>query len=507
MIAVACSNCGAKLKGPEKAIGRKVKCSNCNHLFLFQPANVTTAGEKPADQTERASVDQEHHKQTPAVPTEFRIPQEVKDRAIKLAPIHSTPSIFGVLGAGFALSAYWFSFAAVCAFVIFHLIWNFPMLTGDRGSLFIMIPVFILILLVSVGVLVVMLKPIRALRTRNVARSIKSTSEPALFNLINEVAESVGAAKPSRIEVDYEFRTNVEPLDSFADVSGENLYLRLGLPVLANNSTEHFTTLLATKLGLYAKHHNNKRMIFVRNIVDWLWRSAYLPDSWDAIPQRMMESKKFETVNKPAAQFLKLCFVLIVRLPFRILHVVATILCRMDLKKQELNADTLSAAIHGPETFKAFLTEHQNLGLAQKSALNDFVDSIEAKYSVPDVFDVISLKRKYLNEFQLEDVQKEIEAGKSYSFESLNSDSERIKAVEGMNGQSTWFRSAELVKGMVQCYPLLATRCTDDLRNYLQQQLIGKAGARKSAKSRRQRAVEIDRYIKSALREGIKSAE
>ena len=505
------------MQGPEKAIGRKVKCASCNHLFLFQPSNVSHAAAQPAKQAESVAAARGKPKPDKPKPDKpiraestdgFRIPPEVKQRAIKLAPIHSTPSIFGVIGAGITLSAYWFSFAAVSCFVVFHLIWNFPMLTGDRGSMLIMIPVFILILLVSVGILIVMLKPIRALRTRNVARSIKSSSEPALFNLINEVADSVGAARPSRIEVDYEFRTNVEPLDSFADVSGENLYLRLGLPVLANNSTEHFTTLLATKLGLYSKHHNNKSMIFVRNIVDWLWRSAYLPDAWDAIPQRMMESNKFETVNKPAAQFLKFCFILIVRLPFRLLHGIATILCRSDLKKQELNADALSAAIHGPETFREFLVEHQNLGLAQKSALNDFVDSIEAKYAVPDVFDVISLKRKYLNEFQLEDVQKEIEAGNSFSFESLNSDSERIKTLEAINGEpSDWFSSNEPIKNLVQCYPLLATRCTDDLRNYLQQQMTGKAGARKSAKTRRQRAVEIDRYIKSALRDGIKSAE
>ena len=525
MLTVACKKCGAKLKVPDKAIGRKVRCAKCKDQFVVRE-NESKVSRSPNPLKAKAKVGHSEpeieaaakssHQDDPFDSTttrqtnpagKFQISVDARQRVAKLDTIYPTPSILGILVAGIALSVYWFSVAVVASFITYHLIFNFSMLTGGNGSQWIMIPVFILILLVATGIFVVMLKPIRSRRTRNVARVLKPTSEPELVEMINQMADCVGSARPKRIEVDYEFRTSIEPLESFSDVSGENLYLRIGLPVVAGNSTEHVTTLLATKLGLYSKKHNSSQTIFVRNIVVWLKRTAFDLDSWDAIPQNMLKSDKFKSVNGPLAQAIKFAFLVIVRLPFSLLYSVTKILCNTDLKKQELNADAISLAIHGPETFKEFLTEHQNLDLAYKSALNDFVDSIEAKYAVNDVFDVMSLKRKYLNEFQLEDVKKAIHDGTSHSFESLNSDFERIEAIEKLNLKpSRWLKQESPLKSHLKCYPVLATQCTDDLRSYLKKRLSSNKGKR-SSKTRRQRAAEIDRYIKSALREGIKSAE
>ncbi|MEM7785851.1 MAG: hypothetical protein AAF623_21060 [Planctomycetota bacterium] len=380
------------------------------------------------------------------------------------------------------------------------------MLTGARGSVATMIPVFLLILIVASGMIIVILKPIRSERSRDVARSIRPATEPVLTDIIYQVADGVASARPGRIEVNYEFKITVETLGRVADTSASNLYLRIGLPVLASHCTEHFTTALATKLGLYSKKHNDAKMIFVRNVVDWLNRTAYEMDSWDANVERMLKSQRFKVVNRLLAQTQKFAFFVLVRLPFRLLHALAKLLCSKDLGRQELNADAIAVAIHGPKTFEAFLLEHQNLDVAQKSAMNDFVDSIETKYVVNNIFEVMSLKRKYLNEFQLEDVKNEIESGKTRSFHSENSDLARIRECEGKQDQSgDYLISNTPVKNHVHCYQVLANQCTEDLRSYLKQRLVADKAGKKTSKSRRERADEINRYVKNALREGIRS--
>ena len=478
-----------------------VKCSKCEHQFLFQPAESKI---EPSEQNDQSATDSHRYPPVPGT-----IPSSASERVSELVTVHSTPSVVGIIGAALVLAAYWTSVIAVGSFVVFHLIWNFPMLTGARGSQVVMIPVFILILAVAGGILVVILKPIRASRTRDVARLIKTTSEPKLMQLINQVADCVGTARPSRVDVDYEFRAYAEPLESFTNLSGQDLYLRIGLPVLASCTTDHFTSLLATKLGLYSPSRNNRQIIFVRNTIEWLNRAAFQQDSWDGISRRMLTSEKFPMVNRPAACLLQLCFFLFVRIPFRIYYLFAKSLCGSDLKKQELNADSTSIAIHGPEAFRSFLIEHQNLKVAQRSAFNDFVDSIEAKYAVNDVFDVMSLKRKYLNEFQLEDVLAEVENGKTYSYDSLNCDRDRILAASDVAQDSDaidWFADPSPVKMLLNSYPVLATQCTQDLRSYLQKKLTGNSRSRTS-RSRRKNAAELERYIQAAVREGFKSAE
>ena len=54
-IDIACPNCGNTSKGPDTVRGKKIRCKNCEHVFMV-PAGATVAAQKPPKPSEAITV-------------------------------------------------------------------------------------------------------------------------------------------------------------------------------------------------------------------------------------------------------------------------------------------------------------------------------------------------------------------------------------------------------------------------------------------------------------------
>ncbi len=519
-IKVGCKQCGKMMIAPEAAIGRKVKCSQCHVAFLIDDT-VILARSSPAVKTEteakKAPIPQKEtpqgkpsvakqvppkiHSEPESEPAQESQPAytksahgvELKD----LEPLFPSSSIalalFGVL---ITLGIYWLTAMSVFGALLWHGVANFGMVTsGDVTK----IALYVVGFLGLSGALLLVLKPVLARRSHKVTRNVKPSAEPELLSVIRHVASSIDAPVPTRLQSDYEFGLKVQPYGSWFDFSRDKIELTIGVPIMTTYKVDQFAALLTTQLAPYSTKLFSDSWLFVVRVHDWLEQTSWRPDQWDD-RVNALAARTFA----PLALLWNLVITLVNRLPFKVLFLIMTGLSRVPLQNQQFNADYFAYNLIGVGKFSEFLFETQNLVFAHESSTNDFIESIQSKYEVSNKFEGMIIKRKYLNEFQILDIKELVEAGKTWSFGFLSNDALRIQmAEENSVDVAQPFTDERTLKDLVKGYYHLASVCTSDMANQIAIMSVGQKA--KTRTSRHKRADAINRYIKSAVREGIKS--
>lgn len=515
-IKVRCGKCGNKMLAPESASGRKVKCPKCETVFVIDSSTIVAVSAKPAAKksdspaaakfTQDASVPSQSSQKPVATPAAAKSVPEAKAEPYAnlkdLKPLLPTSTIgLGLFGAIVVLVIYWGTFLLVIGGTGWFAISNLEMLTG--GDI-LKIPLYVAGVAAGLMLALVIAKPVLVSRKRKVTRSINLSSEPELATIIKRVAAALDAPLPVLVESDYEFELNVRPLGSWFDFSRENIGLTVGVPVLTCYNVEQFAILLTSKLALFSRPLFSKVWLFVIRIYDWVEKVSWRNDRWDDNVNEAAASGKYGSIFIPFAAIWNLVVLVVNRLPFKVLYQIMSLISRVPIQNQQLNADQAAYNLVGVGPFSEFLHETQNLIFAHDSATNDFIESVQSKYQVNNKFEGITLKRKYINEYQLVDIKELLEAGKTWSFGAVSSDAKRIEMAQenGVEVQQPLGDQRPMIK-IVKSYYHLAAQGTTDMANQLK--IIVGTVQPKSQGSRKKRADAINRYIKSAVRDGIKS--
>ncbi len=268
-----------------------------------------------------------------------------------------------------------------------------------------------------------MLKPLFARPVRDEkAKVLDPSDEPLLHSFVGAVCDAVGARRPSRIEIDCAINAGVRRDGMFMGLFGNNLVLRVGLPLVAGLTLRQFAGVLAHEFGHFSQGAGMRLSVLIMSVNAWFARVVYERDSWDQTLASWTTGRGDVSIF---VGFIRLC----VWLTRRILWVFmwAGHLVSMSLRRQmEYDADRYEARMVGGATFDATMLQLQVLNVASNGAVSDLQTSWQER-RMPDDYPTLVLANvpqipaKFMAEFK-----QNIDNGKTGWLDLYPCDKDRI---------------------------------------------------------------------------------
>ncbi|CAE7438271.1 htpX_3, partial [Symbiodinium sp. CCMP2456] len=203
---------------------------------------------------------------------------------------------------------------------------------------------------ISAVVVFFLLKPVFA-RPANVARtrSITPQSDPMLFAFVSRVCDVVGSPFPSRIDVTYDvnasasFRLGLRSL-----LSGNDLVLTIGVPLVGALTTRQFAGVLAHEFGHFSQGTGMRLTFIIRAISEWFARVVFERDEWDKCLDMLCgpDFLPLSVITWPARSCVWLS-----RQLLRLLMNIGLLVGGFLLREMEFDADRYEARVAGSNEF------------------------------------------------------------------------------------------------------------------------------------------------------------
>ncbi|PQO40204.1 M48 family metalloprotease [Blastopirellula marina] len=290
MIEFRCSGCQTAFSiSPDKQ-GKKAKCPKCGEIMqiprLETAVPVSTAAVAAPPQ---ASVKTPEPKAKPTLdPTLHRAAVMGSFQGTFERPKTGFLYLLSALGVAIvmvALPVIYFAFIALVAYAVYyHLVHHIGMLGWARGQgAIVLFVLYIAPLFIGGAGIFFMLRPLFAKRSRPMKiRSVTQESDPLLYDFVIKICQLVGAPIPKRIDIDDRlnasagFRSGI-----WSMFRGNDLVLRIGVPLVAGLSTRQFAGVLAHEFGHFSQGAGMRLSYLIRSISDWFAQVVYQQDDWD----------------------------------------------------------------------------------------------------------------------------------------------------------------------------------------------------------------------------------
>jgi len=279
-------------------------------------------------------------------------------------------------------------------------------------------------LIVGTILLFFMVKPLFARRSRvSKVRTLEFGEEPLLFALVTRVAKAVGAPEPKRINVDCRVNASAGFGGVLGVVSGGDLVLTIGLPLVAGLNVQQFAGVIAHELGHFTQGTGMRLSYVVRSVNGWLARVVYERDDWDESLVRGCEE------GSRVAIFLLLAIfcVWLTRWVLWLLMVTGHALSCFMLRQMEYDADRYETRLAGTEAFVEASRRLLLLELASNSAFGLAFESWSKTGKLPDDLSTLILamaERIPREEFRR--IEQELASGKTGFFDTHPAHGERL---------------------------------------------------------------------------------
>lgn len=143
--------------------------------------------------------------------------------------------------------------------------------------------------LLGLAVLVLLLKPIFAPRSpRSDRLALHLASEPLLFAFVHMIADTVGAPRPTRVQVDCRLNASAGLSAGWGGMFGGGLVLTLGLPLVSVLDLRGLAGVIAHELAHFDQGAGLRLSSLVRAVSAWLGRMAQGRDAWDDAVERYL---------------------------------------------------------------------------------------------------------------------------------------------------------------------------------------------------------------------------
>ncbi|MBT6155735.1 MAG: hypothetical protein HOH82_13845, partial [Planctomycetaceae bacterium] len=139
--------------------------------------------------------------------------------------------------------------------VYWHAASNVDMFSGTQGRGVVMVFLVYLTPMIIGGILVVfMFKPLFSRSPHSERwRSLTRDDQPLLFAFVERICDAVGAAHPSRINLDVQVNASASFRRGWLSFLGNDLVLTIGMPLVAGMSTRQFAGVLAHEFGHFSQ--------------------------------------------------------------------------------------------------------------------------------------------------------------------------------------------------------------------------------------------------------------
>jgi predicted Zn finger-like uncharacterized protein len=459
---VECPACGATLNVGDSLAGKRVKCPKCQKAVTIPVANAAPeSASEPEPEPETyalAGAAPTKVRAVPVRPTET--PGAASVAAAKaVAPTRRSQTPRQILAAfqgeiapvrPTLLYQFWILVVAglmvllpilyvalvglVGTAVVLHAVYDVAIFqkvrNGKAAVLLYLGP------LVAGGVVAAfMIKPLFARPAKQPkTRALDPSIEPLVFAFVDGVCSSVGAPRPSRIEVDCDVNASASRAGGALAVFHRDLVLTIGLPLVAGLNLRQLAGVLAHEFGHFSQGAGMRLSYLIRTINVWFARVVYERDSWDESLTAWSTGGHTYTI---LLVLIARAAVWLTRRVLWVLMIIGHAASGFLLRQMEFDADRYMARMIGATVFTETSRRVRVLGLAAQGAYADLQSSWAERRLPDDLTKLILANIPQIPEPVLQALlQAEVE-GRTGLFDTHPADKDRIararaEATEGI---------------------------------------------------------------------------
>ncbi|MBT4865686.1 MAG: M48 family metalloprotease, partial [Planctomycetaceae bacterium] len=309
--------------------------------------------------------------------------------------------------------------------VYWHAASNVDMFSGTQGRGVVMVFLVYLTPMIIGGILVVfMFKPLFSRSPHSERwRSLTRDDQPLLFAFVERICDAVGAAHPSRINLDVQVNASASFRRGWLSFLGNDLVLTIGMPLVAGMSTRQFAGVLAHEFGHFSQGAGMRLTYVIRVISHWFTRVVYERDAWD---EKLKDAARSIDLRIGWILYLAMLFIWITRKILWVLMMIGHAVSGLMLRQMEYDADRYEARLAGSDTFETTARQLQMLGLAHHGAMSDLGDFYREGRLADNLPALIMANVDQLPKEAAEHIDKQLETATTGWFDTHPSDKERI---------------------------------------------------------------------------------
>lgn len=346
--------------------------------------------------------------------------------------------------------------------VYWHLTTNYHIMGAARNGKAMMAAFMIYLLpaLLGATMILFMIKPLFARPSgSHRKRYLTPESEPLLFAFVERICQAVGSPFPRRIDVD----CNVNASASFrrglwSMLSGSDLVLTIGMPLVAGMTMRQFAGVLAHEFGHFSQGVGMRLSFLVRVISFWFTRVVYERDAWD---EWLAGAAGSIDIRIGWMLYAARACVWLTRKILWLFMMAGHITAGYLMRQMEFDADRFEARFAGSDTFESTCRRLAQLGIAYDAAIDDIEMWRREGRLGDDLPMIMSARMDDFPEELRRKLNEIIDSSETGLFDSHPSDRDRIASArdEGAPGIFRLDRpAAELFAG----FPILCRMVTAD---------------------------------------------
>jgi len=251
-------------------------------------------------------------------------------------------------------------------------------------------------------------------------------AEPGLHLFIEKLCATIGAPRPSRIEVNCDVNASASFRGGLRGFLTGRMTLTIGLPLVAGLSLREFTGVLAHEFGHFAQGSGMRVAFLIRSINGWFFRVIYERDALDEWLQGSMFTG-----------FAPLAFISVIanlgvwfsRVVLKTLMLAGHGVGSYLLRQMEFDADRVEARVVGSDTFESMTLRFGLLMRTAGDLEQDVIGHWQGTLQLPDNFPALFAQRlEHVNPRQHAKCEAELLALKCSWADSHPSPAQRIAA-------------------------------------------------------------------------------
>jgi len=386
----ACQNCGRHIEFPMDAAGLTVDCPHCQ-----KPTQLSFEA-PPADSSRPGAVEIINAFHGGITPTRISFLYQIGLVLVAITML-ILPLIYLALVGALAWAIIYF--AVHCRFLVMSM---------PGGPRLYLVTMFVYALPLFIGCLLLffMIKPLFA-RQRKRARplALNPGVEPTLFAFIARICETVGAPMPARISLNCDLNASASFRRGLLSLSGNDLELTLGLPLVAGLNMSELAGVIAHEFGHFSQGFGMRVTYLIVQVNRWFARVVYERDAWDQwLAAWVMETNDWRSMIIAAIAHFA---VWSSRLLLKLLMLFGHGVCCFLLRHMEYDADSYQIKLAGSSTFERTALRVNVLSEANTNSLRAMQAAWKVKRMLPDNFPaflllqeskITSARRQYIED-------------------------------------------------------------------------------------------------------------
>ncbi|MBB5039131.1 M48 family metalloprotease [Prosthecobacter dejongeii] len=186
-------------------------------------------------------------------------------------------------------------------------------------------------------------------RSVHVALQITPSSQPRIFELVDEICWHLKLDPPQEIWLDTSIGIRSSVKDGVLGVAGGELILHIGLPIVSVVSAREFAALLVRELALNAGGLGTTFSHLVRELNTWFYRALHERDPWEL---ELQNKRLKETSLQRSIRVTTWLWMGVSKLPFGLFVMGAKLISAAALIRLSSGANSAGIKVLGKEAWK-----------------------------------------------------------------------------------------------------------------------------------------------------------